>query len=216
MGSPARNLSSSEAAPVSYLRPVDSEVVAERKVNYGRLALAQAAAEREVYTAGKYPVAEIYTRHPEKVTGTSFLVRGKDEPLAIRRTKRNEHFMWTNNLLLSEVSYRNSADVVQFLEIMWEQAEYRKNGDPDREYCRDLKIAFFDKNGNFYDNATLTDRIVLRSQTGERQSHVAYFELPGPEGKQTLEMPVGDIYSIAPALPYEDPITWQSEGGDNN
>lgn len=124
---------------------------------------------------------------------------GMERP--VERKAENSHlFLYRNGNTPGrfEVVYQHSAEVVNTLELF-------RFGDNNPSSGRPL--AFFDRNGDFYDNVVLQDLVV-----NNEQRHTAVFEINRDHEQPTshLTIPIDDIYCVSLA---RLPFVWQ---GDNS
>jgi len=118
------------------------------------------------------------------------------EPVPFGRTPENDHFFLENGRLV----YHGSALIVGLLELQLAVAE--RVSSMDGQQPPERPLAFFDKEGAFYDSMVLKGlRSEVHANGATVEKHTAIFEPAGIESGETLAIPIDDIYCLSLAKP---------------
>jgi hypothetical protein len=155
-----------------------------------------------------------YLTYEDNATGVGLMLKSmdpaSDKPREIPHTVDNDHLIYYNRRTgIYEMVYHKSADIVGLLEI---EKAAQENGTEPRAR------SFYTKDGEFYTGVVLKEFRPVRESDLSHKVHMAVFT--DTETGSEIYLEINDLYNLALALPDEpwhpDPITWQSEGGDNN
>jgi hypothetical protein len=110
----------------------------------------------------------------------------------VERSEQNDLFFVKKGPWF-ELIYQNSNIIVSSLELFMQREGAQTGGSSEPR-----KYAFFDTQGNFYNQARLTGLAVDIRSNGQRMTkHTAYFDIPRANGLiEQKEIPVDNIYCI--------------------
>ena len=155
--------------------------------------------------SGAFSLLDAYREHDISIASREMILdrgvmrarREGDADKILPITPANEIFFWRNKSDVYELTYQGSGLIVSML-------EGRKAVDADKPHELRRPLAFFDKDGNFYDQAILVDlNEEIRRNGREVIKHSAVVKFPAENDTET-SIAIDNIHCIAPAASIQE------------